>query len=1079
MPEPAKTPNRLIALITAWRRAIIISLACVAGLTALYAVAGFHLTPRLIAKYAPQYANRELGLDLAIGEIKFNPFLLTLEISDLSLKEKAQPLFSFKRLFVDFAGQSLFSKALTFDDLVVEEPELDLAVEKDERFNLVRIMARLPKEAQPANDKKNGMGLRLKHLKLSGGALRFTDYSAPEPVQLALAPLALELNQFSTIVGEQGAYSLTAALSDGAKLAWQGGIEMKPLTARGRITLSGLKAATITGFLQDKLNTAKPGGELSLAAAYEFSLPSGHKPELVINLENLDLAGLSLGTKNAGQPLLSLKSLKVPGARLELGKREIEITGLDLTDCRLGLKIGPNGRGNWEELIRESPDEPEEPGWLVKFDSLGLSGLDVAFDDESRAAPLSLKALLNMELSETAIDSGRNEASLARLAVRGKSIQLSRGLTGKGAGNRPTEKPGKEEKKEKPPWKLNLDTLAASGIDLGVNDQQGELPAGLGLTGLQLEASGLSLPGDKPIAFSTKSGIAGGGAFEVKGRMERPGGKPGKVEAKIALDRLNLKPLAPIIGKQVALTLVSGAFSANAGLRWLPKEPKSQVKIAGQAKIANLLLNEDDTGDRLLAWKELAAKGLALDLNPNRLEIAELSLIEPGAKIIVFKDKSVNLAKLRRQQEPAKAVKPAGPAAKEENPPFPVEIGSIRLENGVIDFADFSLVLPFAAKIEQSRGVITGVSTRGESLANLRLDGRVGEFGQARAEGSIAPYAPKKFTDIRVIFRNVEMPPLSPYTATFAGRTIEGGKLNLDLGYKIKNSELLGDNSVILEHFTLGERVESPGALKLPYDLAIALLTDSDGKIDLSLPVRGNVDRPEFSYGHLIWQAITTVVKKIVTAPFRALASLFGGGENLDLIIFEPGQAGLNPPEQEKIRKVAKVLEKRPKLKLNIQGGFAPELDGKAMRIAKTRRALAEKLGLKLAADEAPGPPALDQAKTQRALESMADSRLAAFEASYQKETGKKGKRVNPALALLGRASEDRDFYQGLFNYLADNSPLAEKELTELANQRTAAIIKELGERAGVEAARLSAGTPVQQEEKEHGVPAKLELGLR
>ncbi|HCC53369.1 MAG TPA: hypothetical protein DEQ20_00335 [Desulfobulbaceae bacterium] len=1083
MPEPAQIIPRFFALLSTWRRGLIITICGLSGLFTLYTLAGFFLAPWLITKYAPPYATRQLDLQLAPGQIKINPLLFTVEITDLSLKEESQPIFALKRLFVDFELESLFSQAWTFADLIVEDPVVHLAIEADGQLNLARIAGKLPKSAEPEPADKELPGLLLRHLKLTGGSVRLTDKSGEKPVELTSAPVAIELKNISTLANQRGAYTITAALPDGAKLDWQGGMTLKPITASGKIEIKGLKAATVFTFLQDQVNIAEPSGTISLSAGYEFSLPE-LKPALLINLNKLTLNGLTLAGKDATQPILDLKKLNISEARIDLAARKIALPEIELADSKIELLVNQDGSTNWQNLIKEQPEEPEKPGWLVNLDALSVKNLAINFTDKSRPAPIDFKAQLDLLLSGASIDSKRKEAALTKLAINSKSINLIRGEAGKEQTAKATaEKADPAKAEEQPPWKLALNLFTINGLDLGFVDRQSATPLAYNLTGLQTEITGLALPGAKPIAFALNSKIQQGGALSLKGTVARKNTKIEKIETQITIDRLNLKPLTGLLAKEVALTLVSADLSADTSLRYVPRETKPQLSLTGQVRISNLLLNEDDTGDRFLAAKEIAAGGLDLSLNPDHLEIKEVRLLEPGAKIIIFKDKSVNLAKIRKTQAPVNAEKSPPPSKAEDRqaePPFPVYVERVRLEKGTIDFADFSLVLPFAAKIEQSRGIITGISTRADSLTRLKIDGRVGEFGQAKAEGSLIPSAPKKFTDIRVIFRNVEMPPLSPYTATFAGRTISGGKLNLDLGYKIKDSELLGDNSVILERFSLGERVESPGAMKLPLDLAIALLTDSDGKIDLSLPIRGNVDHPEFSYGHLVWQTITNVLSKIVTAPFRALASLFGGGgENLDTIIFEPGQADLAPPEQEKLKKVANALEKRKQLKLTVQGGFAPVLDGKALKKTQTHRALASKLGLKLAADEDPGPIAFDNAKTQRALEGMTGGKLTAFEADYQQATGKKAKRINPAMAMIGRASEDRDFYRALFEYLAENTPLAEKDLQELADQRGTAIVRELTKRAGIEADRVNVGPSSQQEEKDKGVPTKLDLVVR
>jgi hypothetical protein len=411
-----------------------------------------------------------------------------------------------------------------------------------------------------------------------------------------------------------------------------------------------------------------------------------------------------------------------------------------------------------------------------------------------------------------------------------------------------------------------------------------------------------------------------------------------------------------------------------------------------------------------------------------------------------------------------------------------VVVERLRLDQASADFADLSLVLPFATRVHSLSGVVVGLGSDVESRASVKLDGRVDEFGLVKVDGSLSPFHPKVFTDLSVIFRNVPLSPLTPYSATFVGRRIAGGTLNLDLQYKIDQSALLGENRVVLQRLKLGERVESPGAMSLPLDLAIAILSDSQGRIDIALPVRGNVDHPEFAYGQLVWQALVTVIKKIVTAPFRALAGLFGGGEeNLEAIAFEPGSDTVLPPEREKLKRVAEVLGKRPQLKLTVHGGWEAKADGEALRSLRVRRDLAQRLGVKVAPGEDPGPVAFDSAKVQRALERLytdGGGAIDQFQAEYEKTTGKKAERANPMLALVNRGSGDRAFYQALFRRLVETAPLADRELTDLARRRGEAMARVLKEAAGTSADRVAAGDiePAERGER-NTVPARLELG--
>ena len=185
----------------------------------------------------------------------------------------------------------------------------------------------------------------------------------------------------------------------------------------------------------------------------------------------------------------------------------------------------------------------------------------------------------------------------------------------------------------------------------------------------------------------------------------------------------------------------------------------------------------------------------------------------------------------------------------------------------------------------------------------------------------------------------------------------------------------------------------------------------------------------------------------------------------MDAIAFNPGSARLLPPEQEKLRAVSEALKKRPQLKLVVEGRFDTKMDGEALRTERARHALAEQMGLKLAADEDPGPIAFDSVKTQKALEKLlemgsGDTAIADFKAQYEKATGKKAKRTNFAMALIGWASSDTDFYQAMFEELVRLEPLADNDFKDLAMKRAGAIVKEIKTTEGLDGTRVTAESP-------------------
>jgi uncharacterized protein involved in outer membrane biogenesis len=733
------------------------------------------------------------------------------------------------------------------------------------------------------------------------------------------------------------------------------------------------------------------------------------------------------------------------------------------------------------------------------------------------------------------VDLGAQQVAISRIAVTGGTTTLVRGADGTLAlqamlapavpprpAAAPARPPAPARTAAKPapgaapagkPWTIALASLDVSGHRAAVSDRSMNPPVELKIDEIRAGIRDFRSDGKKPIPFDASVRFAApGGRFTAKGRVA-PDGR--EAEATLALARLALTPAQPYIAKNAAVELRSGEVSTGGRLTYRAGRDRPVVTYTGAADVDRLLVVEAGTGEQVVSWKSLHVDNIRFGLAPDKLDIDEIRLTELDGRLVIFQDKTVSIARLMKRDPaaepatppagtppatatpPAKSAPPAAPAAPAAAPPpsapaaaadagpgFPVAVDRVRLDQSAMHFADLSLVLPFATRIHALNGVIAGLGSDPTSRATMKLEGQVDEFGQVKIDGALSPFHPKVFTDISVIFRNVPMSSLTPYSATFAGRRIVAGTMDIDLAYKVERSALVGDNRVVLTKLQLGERVESPGAMRLPLDLAIAILSDSQGRIDLTMPVRGNVDHPEFSYGHLIWQALVTVITRVVTSPFRALAGLFGGdAERLQAVEFEAGSAVVAPPERQKLQRVVEVLGKRPRLKLTVRGTYDEKADGEALRSRHVREELAQRLGVTLKPGEDPGPVAYDRGKTQRALETLltargGDKALDEFQREYEKRTGTKAQRANPVLALIDRGSSDRAFYQALFARLVELAPLGDAELKALAQRRADAIARTLKESAGSGADRVEVGDiETAAKVEKNAVPARLELG--
>jgi uncharacterized protein involved in outer membrane biogenesis len=1153
----------------------LVTLGVVGVLVAAYTLAGFLLVPRLIATYVPRYVQEQLKRRAEIGEVRLNPLLFKLEIKHFRLQEAdGRPLLGFDRLFVDFELSSLFRRAWTFAEIRLEAPRLDVVLARDGRLNVADLLDALPQgepAAQPTPTTPSRM--LLQHALVSGGALSFTDLSGRAPQKATVEPINVELRDVTTLPGRRGPYAISATLTGGGVVAWEGEVSLVPLGSTGHLALRGFPLATAWRFVQDDVALAEPAGRLDAEVRYQLAHRDG-ATSLKVDGIDVTVAGLALSERTAKTPLLALETIRLAGGRGDLTARELTVPEISVSRGRLAATMARDGTVNWQRLIATPaaaptagaiPASPAQPAatpaaspWRLALDKVRVEEVALAFVDQSRTAPLEVsvgdltvdlaarlehgpagltgaaenlgvklarvavgeasgaKARL-LSLDQVSVDGGRvdlgaQHVAVSRIAVTGGATTVVRAADGsiplvtmlgsadqgkpaRPSAARPARAPAAPAAK---PWTVALERFDLADHRLAIADRSVTPAVQLDLSGIKVSARELRSDGKKPVPFDASFRVTQGGRFTAKGRVAPDGTA---ADATLTVAQLALTPTQPYVAKNADVLLRSGEVSTAGRLTYRAGRDRATVTFTGSADVDGVNVVESAGGEPVVSWKTLHVDNLRFGLAPDRLEIAEVRLTGLDGKLVIFQDKSVSVAKLMKPAGAPAATPVAsapaaatGPPASSRPPPaasaagggFPLIVERVRVDESSMSFADLSLVLPFATRVHGLNGVVVGLGSDPGTRATMKLDGRVDEFGLMKVDGALDAFRPKVFTDLTVTFRNVPMSTLTPYSATFAGRRIVAGTMNLDLQYKIDRSVLVGENKVVLQKLQLGERVESAGAMRLPLDLAIAILSDSEGRIDIALPVRGNVDSPEFSYGHLIWQALVTVITKIATSPFRALAGLFGGdaeAESLQSIIFEPGSDIVRPPERQKLQRVAEVLGKRTQLKLTVHGGYEAKADGEALRSLRVRQELAQRMGVTVKPGEDPGPVAFDQAKTQRTLEALLTERAGAkaieeFQAGYEKGTGKKAERANPVLALVGRGSADRDFYEALFRRLVETAPLPDAEVTALGRRRGETTARALKERAGNAAARIEVGDPEAVGRAERSaVPTRLELG--
>jgi hypothetical protein len=518
---------------------------------------------------------------------------------------------------------------------------------------------------------------------------------------------------------------------------------------------------------------------------------------------------------------------------------------------------------------------------------------------------------------------------------------------------------------EADPWQITVSTLALSRWQL-VHTDTGLEDGRLALTDFALTLNDFSIEDAQRMPLSITAALDPGGTLALDGNLQLF--PEIRLEGSVSATELALAAAQPYLNSVANIGIMSGTVTLS-GQVTAGDDPAFEYR--GDFHVDALSLNDRARKEPLFSWDRLSVDKLVA--TPAALELSLLSIDGPYARVQIEQDGSTNIGRTLIE-EPATTAEASTEASVEAQvdaqatSPFDVIVGETRIANGSAHFTDLALPLRFEAQISDIKGELSTVATSSREPARVDLNGQVNEYGQLNIDGHISAFAPDQNTDITVDFDNVELPRMSPYTIKFAGRAIAEGRTDLTLVYRLNEGALDGSNRLVIRDLTLGEKVEQPGAMDLPLDMAVALLKDSEGKVDFSFPVTGTLDDPSFSYSGAVMKALSNVIGGIVAAPFRLLGSLVGmAPDELEHIGFEPGTGSITPPQRETLAKLTEALTQRPQLILQVAPVINPEADTRAMAATLVDDAVAGRIA------EHPEPDLSRVEQQRQVLEALYD----------------------------------------------------------------------------------------------------------
>ncbi|MDX9885384.1 DUF748 domain-containing protein [Thauera sp.] len=915
-----------------------------------------------------------------------------LHIDQLVLQDReGEPVATVAELELEFADVQPLIGRWHFTRLRLDKPEVDLVMLKDGRMNILDL---LPPPAKPAGKAPGATSetpaaagadgtttaaanatepdFLLALTRIRDGVIRFEDRTLAEPFRARIETINLDMRDLSN-VGEIPAEIRLDYVSDaGEKFVHEDVLRLSPFQFSGNLQFEAIKLARYAPYLAKAL----PGGTISdgaLTGALQYRVTLGDKgePKVEIGSEALALRDFALMLKGAKTPAIKVPELDVRSVLVDLGGRSVRLGGLDLKGAQISA---------------------------VRFK-------DGSFD--------IVKALVP-------------PASPASKGAKGVASARSG-----------------------PDWVVAVDKLTLKTASVRLEDRSVRRPVVTTVDNIDFEVDGFSTAKGNTLQFKLDS------RFNQRGKVAASGPltlEPLKADLRLDLRNVDLLPLQPYVLEQTKIAISRGNITSQGRLNLqIGRRGQVLARFNGDVGVANFASVDRLNATDFLRWRTLRVGGIDARLEPFSLAIKRVAVDDFYTRLILDDQGRLNLREIGgfSGDEPApppraaaqvvsagdgsfpgeasataegkRTVEVATPAT----PPPPIRIDRIEMKRGNVAFSDRFVRPNYDANLTELVGTLIGFSTAPDAIAKLDLNGKVDKTAPLSINGEFNLFRQDAHLDIVAKVTGFELTGLSSYSGKYVGYGIAKGKLSAELNYKIEDRKLTATNQIFLDQLTFGDKVDSPDAVNLPVQLAVSLLKNSRGEIDLRLPVSGTLDDPEFSIFGLVLKMFFNLIGKAITSPFALLGSALGGGEELSQLEFVAGSAQPGDAQQGKLKTLAQALVDRPTLKLDIVGraDSANDLDG-LRQVALDNAVRAQKLKAMIARGE--DAPSLED------IEVGAEEYPALLEKAYKAADFKKPRNMIgltkaipvPEMEALMRA----------------NVKVGDAELRTLAQQRAQAV---------------------------------------
>ena len=797
---------------------------------------------------------------------------------------RESPILNLPRVDIGIASSNIMERNFHFSKISIESPEIYFTRDSAGILNVHSLIDRGDSETQGESPKTDAAPfvIRVDETKLDKGMFTFTDYFQDSKFQTILEDVALQVDHFSNARDEKTEVRLSLRTEANETLTFTGNVSLLPLASEGTVEVKEILLKKYSPYYRENILFDVHDGALDIKTHYTYS-NDDKAPVMQLNGLEAGLNSLRLRRIGDEKDVIAIPVTTVKDTVVDFEKKDVLIGGLYSQKGIINVKRFKDGKWNLGSLIKGGE-------W-------------------------SLRNLLK----KPAAPAGKDQ--------KGKAVVPEK------------------------PWQITLKSLLAEGYGIQFEDAQPSEPVTMVADRIKLQEENLSTIANTKAKVLLTCRINKTGSVSVNGSFGR---NPVTGNLKVNAKTIDIAPFQPYFTDKVKIIVTDGEVSAKGSvLLGYSKVAGVQVTYKGEASLTKFASVDKINAEDFLKWNSLYFSGMDIGYAPLSVNISEVALTDFYSRFIINPDGTMNVQNIVAQEEEKAGVKvaavtvPQGMATKENQSQDSkakvrtgdasadkkdtvqkmIRIEKVTLQGGTVNFSDHYIKPNYSANFLEIGGRVTGLSSEETRMADVDLRGKLDNYAPLEISGKINPLREDLYVDLKVDFRDMDLSPVTPYSGRYAGYTIEKGKLSLSLQYLIVKKKLEAQNRVFLDQLTLGDKVDSPDATKLPVKLAIALLKNRKGEIELNLPVTGQLDDPKFSLGSVIIKILINLLVKAATSPFALLGAIFGGGEELSFIDFDPGSHSLGEPGIKKLDTLVKALHDRPALKLEIEGHVDLEKD--------------------------------------------------------------------------------------------------------------------------------------------------------